>query len=182
MCIVHTLRDTHHTLTVMPNLNMKQENSIHVDFFLRLLKQCPDNSLISLSCNWTSVNFSGEELIEINKINKVENCVTDRQIEVFKSNLLNKYKYSEKEFGKLIIEIGNLNLIINKSIINELTSIIRNNFNDRDICHCIIYFEDRKIAKCYDNFTGTWLESTFFKFTKVEIETYAEKDIFIDEI
>lgn len=150
-----------------------------IDFLTSVVKQCPDNCVVELQCNWTSTAFSDNEFTEIKNqsVNSTEDCKTDRQVEVFKSSRFDNYKYKDTKFGQFPIWDGGLNLLITKDSKNEIIERLKKYLDNNDVCHCQIYTQDKHIAKCYDSFMHCWLDSSAFKFTTEQKEKFADNDI-----
>ncbi len=150
-----------------------------IDFLASVVKQCPDNCVVELQCNWTSTAFSDNDLAEIKNqsINSIQDCKADRQIEVFKSCQFNSYKYKNTKFREFPIWDGGLNLLITADNKNEIIERITKYLDNSDVCHCQIYVQDKHIAKCYDSFMHCWLDRSVFKFTAEQKEKFANNDI-----
>lgn len=148
---------------------------MQLEFLIRIIEQCPDSCVAELHCNWTSTSYSENELAEID--NSFQNCKTDRQTEVFKSHKFDSYKYKNTKFGQFTIWNGGLNLLITTSNKNEIIERLEKYFDDRDVCHCQIYTQDKQIAECYDAFTHSKLDSGIFTISKEQRQKYAENDI-----
>lgn len=158
---------------------MKEKSFDQVDFLSSLIEQCPNNCVAELQCNWTSTTYSDKEIAEINKYltKKIEDCQTDRQTEVFKSFLLESYKFQEQQFGKFTIWDGGLNLLITDKNKNKIVEKLKEYFDNRDVCHCQIYTQEEHIVECYDTFTHNKLDSNIFSFTAEEKQKFGDNDI-----
>ena len=110
-------------------------------------------------------------------INSIQDCKTDRQVEIFKSFQFEFYKYKNANFGQFQIWDGGLNFNITTDNKNEIIERLKQHLDNSDVCHCQIYSYDKRIAKCYDRFMHCWLDSNIFVFTTKQKEKYADNDI-----
>jgi hypothetical protein len=159
-----------------------------IDFLCSLIRQCPDNSIFEMTCNF-DINYSRVELLGsvLNNDATIQNCNDDRQREVLKSSLLENYKISEDRNGTKLWEHG-LNLLVKEQNKETIIKILSDNFDNADICHCNVYpnndLTQDKIAECYDGFNHSVVDSKHFKFTDSDRQLFEENtvDIYFDKM
>lgn len=151
-----------------------------IDFLTHIIKQCPDNCVAELQCNWTNVSYTNKESDQISKYFSIENCKSNREVEVFKSSRFENYKYKDAKFGQYEVWLGGLNLFITNNNKTEIIGNIKEYLDDSDVCHCQIYMKNKQLAECYDSFMHNKLDNTTFKFTDVEIKNYGKNNVDIN--
>jgi len=158
-----------------------------IDFLCSLLRQCPDNSIFEMTCNF-DVNYTRVELLDIlNNDVTIQNCKDDRQRGALKSSLLESYKITADRNETKLWEHG-LNLLVTKQNKEATIKIITDNFDNSDICHCNVYPNKDltldKIAECYDGFNHSVVDSVHFKFSDSERQLFGKNavDIYFNKM
>ena len=149
----------------------------NIDFLISLIKQCPENCVAEIQCNWTTTSYTDKEFEEIKGFSTISDCKSSRQIEVFKSSRFDKYKYKINKFGQFDIWEGGLNLFVSVESKNAIIEIFKSFFYDSDVCHFHVFTQVKQIVECYDSFMHNFLDSLYFKFTIDEKLNLANNDI-----